>query len=101
MLKTAVVASILLFSTTARAATPPCDTSDSECLLRKLLESTYELEACNQRNARLKISNEALNKALDEEESRSDHGGRVFVFGMLTGVVFVGLLSTIALKVVK
>ncbi len=101
MLKTAVIAAILCFSVTARAVSPPCDTSDSECLLRKLLESTYELEACNQKNTRLRISNEHLNKALDEEEARADNGGRFFIFGMLTGVVFVGLLGTIALKAVK
>jgi hypothetical protein len=84
----------------ARGAVPPCAPDDAECLLRLSLQQTYDLEAERQKNTRLRIANEALNKALDEEQARTDNGGRVFAMGMVVGVVFVGLLTTIALKVI-
>lgn len=99
-MKSIFVALFLLFSLTANAASPPCNPDDNECLLRKVLEGVNELEAANLRLGHCQRSNDLLQEALKQEQNRPD-GGRVFVMGMVTGVVFVGLISTIVLKAVK
>lgn len=91
-MKFIALALALLMARSAIAASPPCDAADADCLIRKSLELTYE--------------NEALRKERDiyqqryEEEVENDHSARWFLLGAGVGVVFFGVATTIALKVI-
>lgn len=94
-----LILALCLLSRTA-AAVGPCNADDNECLLRLTLQQTNELEAERLRLGHCQRSNDLLQEALKQEQSRPD-GGRVFILGMVTGVIFVGLIGTFALKAVK
>ncbi len=96
---TAIILATLLLARQVQAA--PCAETDNECLLRLTLQQTNELEAERLRLGHCQRSNELLNEALKQDTKHNDHTGRVFVLGMFTGIVFVGLGATIALKALR
>ena len=92
-----VVAFILVTLIGARALAadvPVCDATDTDCLIRQSLTLKYRVDA-------LEKENNILRHNLDEEIRRADSGPKFFIFGILTGAVFVGLGATIALKAIK
>lgn len=93
----ALTLALCLLSRTALGA---CAETDTDCLLKRILEQSYELEAERQRSAHLQRSNDLLQEALKQEEAR-DNGPKFFLMGMAVGVVFVGLGATIAMKAIK
>lgn len=94
----ALALALCLLSRTASAA---CAETDAECLIRQTLQLSNELEAERLRNSHLQRSNDLLNEALKQEQDRSQNGPKLFILGMITGTIFVGLASTLALKAIK
>lgn len=72
-------------------ATAPCDKTDNECLLNQLLQQTYDLEATQ-------AQNQMMQKQIEASSGREP---KLFLCGMLVGIVFVSLATTFAMKISK